>query len=73
MIENVDISFSYILLDEKLYENVRFITFHTKTSIVPKSLCIRFDKIDGFFRIRRGEFRYLLLFDHGLFDKILPN
>ena len=30
MIENVDISFSYILLDEKLYENVPFITFHTK-------------------------------------------
>ena len=31
---------------------------------------IRFDKIDGFIRVRGGEFRYLVLFDHGLFDKI---
>ena len=31
---------------------------------------IKFDKIDGFIRVRGGEFRYLVLFDHGLFDKI---
>ena len=31
---------------------------------------IRFDKIDGLFRVRRGEFGYLVLTDHGLFDKI---
>ena len=31
---------------------------------------IRFDKIDGFIRVHGGEFRYLALFDRGLFDKI---
>ena len=30
---------------------------------------IRFDKIDGFIRVRGDEFRYLVLFDHQLFDK----
>ena len=28
------------------------------------------DKIDRFFRVRGGEFRYLVLFDHGSFDEI---
>ena len=32
----------------------------------PKPLRIRFDKID----VRGDEFRYLVLFGHGLFDKI---
>ena len=41
-----------------------------KTSTGPKALRIRFDKIDRFIRVRGGEFRYLVLFDHGLFDKI---
>ena len=36
----------------------------------PKSLRIRFDKIVGFIRVRGGEIRHLVLFDHGLFDKI---
>ena len=36
----------------------------------PKPLRIRFDKIDGFIRIRGGEVRYLVPFDHELFDKI---
>ena len=31
---------------------------------------IRFDNIDGCMRVRGGEFRYLVLFDYGLFDKI---
>ena len=31
---------------------------------------VRFDKIDGFFRVCGGEFGYLVFFDHGLFDKI---
>ena len=30
---------------------------------------IRFDKIDGFIRVCGGEFRYLVLFDYGLFDR----
>ena len=35
-----------------------------------KSMCIRFNKLDGFIRVRSGEFRHLILFDYGLFDKI---
>ena len=31
---------------------------------------IRFDKVDGFIRVRGGEFKHLILFDYGLFDKI---
>ena len=31
---------------------------------------IRFDKINEFIRVRGGEFRHLVLFDYGLFDKI---
>ena len=31
---------------------------------------IRFDKINGFIRVRGGEFRHLLWLDYGLFDKI---
>ena len=35
----------------------------------PKPLRIRFDKIGGYIRVCGGEFRYLVLFDCGLFDK----
>ena len=35
----------------------------------PKPLCLRFDKIDGFIRVRGNELRYLVLFDYILFDK----
>ena len=38
--------------------------------IFPKPLHIRFDKIDTFIRVHGGEFRYLVLFHQGLFDKI---
>ena len=31
---------------------------------------IMFDKIGGFIRVCGGEFRHLVLFDYGLFDKI---
>ena len=44
-------------------------TFH-KNFKSPKLLRIRFDEIDGFFRVRGGEFRYLVFFNDGLFDKI---
>ena len=35
----------------------------------PKPLRIRFDKIDEFIKVCSGEFRHLVLFDYGLFDK----
>ena len=38
-----------------------FTTFHKKTLMGAKPLCIRFDKIDGFIRVYDGT-RYLVLF-----------
>ena len=67
MIKNVHINFRDILLDEKLFENYLKISY--KTSTGPKPLPIRFDKIDGLFRVRGGEFGYWVFFNHGLFDK----
>ena len=66
----IEINFSDILLDEKLYENISVYFISYKTSTVPKPLLVRFDKIDEFIRVRGGEFRHLVLFDYGLFDKI---
>ena len=39
----------------------------------PKPLCNRFDKVDGFIRVRGGKFKHLVSFDYGLFDKICDN
>ena len=64
-----DINFD-ILLHKKLYENISVYDISYKTSMDPKPLRIRFDKIDRFIRVRGGEFRHLVLFDHGLFDQI---
>ena len=59
-----------ILLDEKLYDNISVYHISYQTSTSPAPLRIRFDKIDGFIRVRGDEFRHLVLFDYGLFDKI---
>ena len=60
-----------ILLDNFLDENISFYDISYKTSMGPKPLRIRFDKIDGFIRVCGSEFRHLVLFDNGLFDKIM--
>ena len=70
IIKDVVITFSDISLDEKLYENVSVCDISYKPSTGPKPFRIRFDKMDGFIRLHDGEFRYLVLFNHGLFDKI---
>ena len=44
-------------------------TFHTKLQRV-QNHCVSFDEIDGFISVRGGEFRHLVLFDCGLFNKI---
>ena len=44
-------------------------TFHTKTSMGAKSLCIWFDKIVGFIKTHNG-IKSLVLFDYLWFDKI---
>ena len=41
-----------------------------ETSVGPKSLRIRFDKIDGLIMVRGSEFKHLVLLDNGLFNKI---
>ena len=70
IIKDIDINFSDILLDEKLYENISVYHISYKTSTNPKSLRIRFDNTDGFIKLRGGEFKHLVLFDYGLFNKI---
>ena len=59
-----------ILLDKKLFENISVYGISYKTSMDPKPLRISFNKIDGFIRVCDDEFRHLVLFDYGLFDKI---
>ena len=59
-----------ILLDKKIYEMISVYEISYKTSTGRKSLHIRFDKIDGFIRVRGSEFKHLVLFDNGSFDKI---
>ena len=74
IITDWDIDFSDILVDEKLYkekhENTLIYGILYKITAVVKPLRFRFDKIDGFFRVRSGETRHVVLFDYGLFGKI---
>ena len=57
IIEYVDIYFSDILLDQKLYQNVSVYDISYKTSTRPEPLRIRFDKISGFIRVHDDKFR----------------
>ena len=59
-----------ILLDKKICKNISVYDVSYKTSTGPKPLRIRLDKIDGFIRVCGSEFKHLVLFDNGLFDKI---
>ena len=52
IIRDFDINFDNILLDKKLYENISVYDISYKTSTSSKPLRIRFDKIDGFIRVR---------------------
>ena len=70
IIRDFDVNFDNILLDEKLYENIPVYDILYKTSTNAKPLRITLDTIDGFIRVRGSEFRYLVLSDQGLIDKI---
>ena len=59
-----------ILLDEKIYQNISVYDISYKTSMGSKPLHLRFNKIDAFIRVCGGEFRHLVLFNYGFFDKI---
>ena len=48
-------------MDEKSHENFLIYDISYKTSIGPKPLCIRFEKVDGFLRVY-DRIRYLVLF-----------
>ena len=61
---------SNISLDKKLYENISVYDISYKISVGPKPLGNRFDKLDGFIRVRGDKFRHLVLFDYEMFDKI---
>ena len=54
-----DINFSNILLDKKLYENISVYGITYRTSTGPKTLRIRFDKIDEFIIIIDGKIKHL--------------
>ena len=73
MMTDKDINFDNILLDEKLYENVSVYDVSYKTSMSPKSFRIRFDKIDGFIKVRGGKFRHLVLCGYAFCDQISDN
>ena len=68
---DVEIDFSDISLEEKLYkennENILIHEISYKSSTDAKPLLIRYDKIDGFIKIH-NKIRYLVLFDW--FDKV---
>ena len=60
VIKDIDINFSDILLDEKLYQNISAYGISYKTSTGPKPLRIMFDKIDEFIWVHGREFKYLV-------------
>ena len=60
VIKDIDINFSDILLDEKLYQNISAYGISYKTSTGPKPLHIMFDKIDEFIRVHGREFKCLV-------------
>ena len=67
-----DIFSDYISLENQSYktwENISIYDISYKTFMGANSLRFRFDEIDQFIKIRDG-IRYLVLFDHGWFDKI---
>ena len=70
IINGTKINFSNILLDKKLYENISAYNISYKTPTGPKPLRIRFDGIDGFIMLLDDNIKLLILFDHGLFNKI---
>ena len=69
IINGMKINFSNTLIDKKLYKHISF-NISQKTTIAPKPLRIRFDKIDGFITSVDGKIKHLILFDYGLFSKI---
>ena len=70
---DIDIYFSDILLDKKLYkekwENILIYDILYTASTGAKSLLIRFNKTDELIK-NHDKIRYLVLFDYSYFDNI---
>ena len=65
----VDINSRNISLDEKKFGKILNYDISYKTFMGSIPLRIRFDEIDGFFKIF-DRIRYLVLFDGGFYDEI---
>ena len=70
IINGTKINFSSILLNKKLCKNISVYSILYKTPTAPKSLSIRFDKIDEFIISLDGKIKHLVLLDYVLFEKI---
>ena len=70
---DIDIDFSDILLNQKLYkekyDNMLIYDISYKTSMSANPMHVSFDEIDGFIKIHDG-IRFLVLFDCSWCDKI---
>ena len=64
-----DFNLNNISVDKKSHLNILIYNISYKTLIGPKTLQIRFNKIDGFIRIYDGT-RYLTLFGSKIYDAI---
>ena len=64
-----DFNLNNISVDKKSHLNILIYNISYKTLIGPKTLQIRFSKIDGFIRIYDGT-RYLTLFGSKIYDAI---
>ena len=64
-----DFDIDNILIDEKSYEDILVYSISLKTLMGAKHLRIRFNKIDGFFRVY-GETTYLILLGDEKYDLI---
>ena len=73
--------FDDIITDRDIYSvdislDKKFITVYDlshKTSTVPKPLRIRFNKLDEFTRVCGSEFKHLVLFNNGLYNKFITS
>ena len=61
MINGTKLNFSYILSNEKLYENIFVYNISNETPTGPKPWCISSDKTDGFIISLYGKIKYLVL------------
>ena len=70
IVNGTEINFCNVLFNKKLYENISVYNISYKSPTDPERLCIRFNKIDGFFISPDGKIKHLVMLGCGLLDKI---